>query len=81
MLPTSQDKWVSLHPRFGLVCWCDDEELRDQFEDSKNIKFLRLDTPNGEGEKMLQGQIGLLFQTIGVPALSEVYSAPLLQEI
>ncbi|KAK9072450.1 hypothetical protein SSX86_008884 [Deinandra increscens subsp. villosa] len=37
VLPTAQDKWVSLHPSFGLVCWCDDEKLADEFEELNNI--------------------------------------------
>ncbi|OVA05273.1 protein of unknown function DUF3883 [Macleaya cordata] len=67
VLPTVLDKWVSLHPTFGLVCWCDDEELRKQFKHSDNISFLYFgelsDVPN---------KISRLMQTIGVPSLSEV---------
>ncbi|KAJ0733819.1 hypothetical protein HanPI659440_Chr11g0412761 [Helianthus annuus] len=39
VLPTTQDKWVSLHSSFGLVCWCDDAKLADEFEKLNNINF------------------------------------------
>ncbi|GJZ76307.1 hypothetical protein Tco_0640772 [Tanacetum coccineum] len=42
ILPTVQDKWVSLHQSFGLICWCDDEQLRKEFMNMNNIDFLRL---------------------------------------
>lgn len=28
VLPTAEDKWVSLNPSFGRICWCDDYKLR-----------------------------------------------------
>ncbi|KAI3865537.1 hypothetical protein MKW98_002841, partial [Papaver atlanticum] len=40
VLPTVPDKWVPLHPAFGGVCCCDNEELKVQFEHSDNISFL-----------------------------------------
>ncbi|XP_022008433.1 glycine-rich RNA-binding protein 10-like [Helianthus annuus] len=33
VVPIAQDKWVSLHSSFGLICWCDDEKLADEFEE------------------------------------------------
>ncbi|GAU32167.1 hypothetical protein TSUD_68380 [Trifolium subterraneum] len=40
VLPTVKDKWVSLHPSFGLVCWCDDKKLKEEFKHSNNLDFL-----------------------------------------
>ncbi|XP_058085497.1 protein NO VEIN isoform X2 [Magnolia sinica] len=74
VLPTEQDRWVSLHPSFGLVCWCDDEELRKQFKHSKNIDFLCFGELRSEENKMLSGKLAVLMQALGVPALSEVVS-------
>jgi hypothetical protein len=37
ILPTSADEWVSLHPSFGLVCWVDDDELKQQFINSSDV--------------------------------------------
>ncbi|XP_057958300.1 protein NO VEIN isoform X2 [Malania oleifera] len=70
VLPTITDRWVSLHPSFGLVCWCDDEKLRKEFKNLDNIDFLyfgKLD----EKEMVLEG-VCILLQALGIPALSEV---------
>ncbi|KAL2463369.1 Histidine kinase [Forsythia ovata] len=40
VLPTRQDKWVSLHPSFGLVCWCDDDDLGREFKYLEGIPAL-----------------------------------------
>ncbi|KAJ9555632.1 hypothetical protein OSB04_010246 [Centaurea solstitialis] len=72
VLPTAQDRWVSLHSSFGLVCWCDDEKLADEFEGLNNIDFLRLCELSDEEKEMLQVKVSLLMKTLGIPALSEV---------
>ncbi|XP_026387919.1 uncharacterized protein LOC113283008 [Papaver somniferum] len=72
VLPTVLDKWVSLHPTFGVVCWCDDEELKKQFKHSDNISFLYFGELSNAEKKMLSEKISGLMQSIGVPALSEV---------
>lgn len=72
VLPTMQDKWVSLHSSFGLVCWADDEDLKLQFKHSNGIDFLQFGELNNEEKEMLSGKIAELFKKLGLPALSEV---------
>ncbi|KAL6008259.1 hypothetical protein ACLOJK_033765 [Asimina triloba] len=74
VLPTVQDRWVSLHSSFGLVCWCDDLELRKQFIHSSNIDFLYFGETSSEEGEMLSAKLVSLMQALGVPALSEVVS-------
>ncbi|XP_077234844.1 histidine kinase-, DNA gyrase B-, and HSP90-like ATPase family protein [Tasmannia lanceolata] len=74
VLPTVHDKWVSLHPSFGLVCWSDDEDLRKQFKYSNNIYFLQFGNLSDEEKEMISTKFPALMQTIGVPALSKVIS-------
>jgi len=72
VLPTLQDKWVSLHPSFGLICWPDDDELKQQFKRSDGVDFLHFGELNKEEKEKLSGKISTLLRDIGVPALSEV---------
>ncbi|KAJ9555573.1 hypothetical protein OSB04_010187 [Centaurea solstitialis] len=72
VLPTAHDRWVSLHSSFGLVCWCDDEKLADEFEGLNNIDFLRLCELSDEEKEILRVKVSLLMKTLGIPALSEV---------
>ncbi|RRT59003.1 hypothetical protein B296_00043146, partial [Ensete ventricosum] len=72
VLPTMQDKWVSLHSSFGLVCWVDDEDLKLQFKHSNGIDFLQFGELNNEEKEMLSGKIAKLFKKLGLPALSEL---------
>ncbi|KAM1270400.1 hypothetical protein ACFX13_032311 [Malus domestica] len=72
VLPTLQDKWVSLHPSFGLVCWCDDKKLSKQFKHLDGIDFLYLGELSKDDEEMLCRKVSILMQTLGIPALSEV---------
>ncbi|KAM1049770.1 hypothetical protein ACFX11_031840 [Malus domestica] len=72
VLPTLQDKWVSLHPSFGLVCWCDDKKLSKQFKHLDGIDFLYLGELSKDDEEMLCTKVSILMQTLGIPALSEV---------
>ncbi|KAK4855097.1 hypothetical protein QYF36_003958 [Acer negundo] len=69
VLPTAQDKWVSLHPSFGLVCWCDDMELRNRFKHLDSIDFIYF---GDHEQELLQTKVSTLIQTVGIPALSEV---------
>ncbi|KVH90985.1 protein of unknown function DUF3883 [Cynara cardunculus var. scolymus] len=57
VLPTAQDKWVSLHSSFGLVCWCDDEKLADEFEGLNIIDFLRLCELSDDEQEMLRVKV------------------------
>ncbi|XP_076891842.1 protein NO VEIN-like [Bidens hawaiensis] len=72
VLPTARDKWVSLHSSFGLVCWCDDEKLADEFEKLNNINFYRLCELTDEERNMLEVKVSFLMKNLGIPALSEV---------
>lgn len=74
MLPTAHDKWVSLHPSFGLICWCDDKKLRKRFKHVDGIEFLYLGKLVDDEEEMLRTKVSALMQTLGIPALSEVRS-------
>ncbi|XP_020260578.1 uncharacterized protein LOC109836938 [Asparagus officinalis] len=74
VLPTLQDKWVSLHPSFGLICWPDDDELKHQFKHSDGIDFLHFGELSKEDKEKLCGRIAALMRDLGVPALSEVIS-------
>ena len=72
LLPTVQDKWVSLHPSFGLVCWCDDEKLRKEFKHSDYLDFLYFGTLSDDEKETLPEKVYVLMQTLGIPSLSEV---------
>ncbi|KAJ9555637.1 hypothetical protein OSB04_010251 [Centaurea solstitialis] len=72
ILPTVQDKWVSLHQSFGLICWCDDEQLRKEFKNLNNVDFLCFGELNTEEKQMLQDKVSVLFRRLGIPSLSEV---------
>ncbi|KAK8916688.1 hypothetical protein KSP39_PZI022571 [Platanthera zijinensis] len=69
--PTEQDKWVSLHPSFGLFCWSDDDELKKQFKHSDGVDFIQFGELSVEENVMLSSDVANLFHIIGVPALSE----------
>ncbi|GAV66160.1 DUF3883 domain-containing protein [Cephalotus follicularis] len=72
VLPTVQDKWVSLHPSFGLVCWCDDKKLGKRFKQLHNVDFLDFGKLSDEDQEILRTKVSSLMQTLGIPALSEV---------
>ncbi|XP_019445357.1 PREDICTED: uncharacterized protein LOC109349123 [Lupinus angustifolius] len=72
VLPTVQDKWVSLHPSFGLVCWCDDKKLKKEFKHSDNLDFLYFGELTEDYEEMVQEKISFIVKNLGIPAISEV---------
>lgn len=72
ILPTSVDKWVSLHPSFGLVCWVDDDELKQQFEGSSGVDFIQFGDLSSEDKQILYGKVAILMKNLGIPALSKV---------
>ncbi|XP_052207754.1 protein NO VEIN isoform X2 [Diospyros lotus] len=72
VLPTVLDKWVSLHPSFGLICWCDDDKLKKEFKHMNNIDFMYFGELGDEEQEMLLVKVSPLMRTLGVPALSEV---------
>ncbi|TKY59983.1 hypothetical protein E2542_SST17078 [Spatholobus suberectus] len=72
VLPTVQDKWVSLHPSFGLVCWCDDKKLKKEFKHLDNLDFLYFGELTEDDKEMVQEKISILMKNLGIPAISEV---------
>ncbi|KAI3791107.1 hypothetical protein L2E82_04713 [Cichorium intybus] len=72
ILPTVQDKWVSLHESFGLLCWCDDEHLKKEFKNLNNLDFLSFGDLNPEETQFLHDKISVLLRNLGIPSLSEV---------
>jgi hypothetical protein len=72
ILPTSADKWVSLHPSFGLVCWVDDDELKQQFINSSDVYFIQFGDLSSEDKQMLYGRVAALMKSLGIQALSKV---------
>lgn len=72
VLPTLHNRWVSLHPSFGLVCWCDDEKLMKEFGTSDKIELLHFGELDDDEKEMIYGKLPLLMHTLGVPAFSEV---------
>ena len=72
ILPTSADKWVSLHPSFGLVCWVDDDELKQLFVNSSDVYFIQFGDLSSEDKQMLYGRVAALMKSLGIQALSEV---------
>ncbi|KAI4303899.1 hypothetical protein MLD38_039480 [Melastoma candidum] len=72
VLPTKQDKWVSLHPSFGIVCWCDDGNLMKEFRLLEGVNFVCFgQVINCEATRLNNSKI---MQKLGIPALSEVAS-------
>lgn len=73
VLPTVQDKWVSLHPSFGLVCWCDDKKLKKEFKHSDNLDFLYFgELTEDNNKEMVHEKISFLMRSLGIPTISEV---------
>jgi hypothetical protein len=72
ILPTSADNWVSLHPSFGLVCWVDDDELKQQFINSSDVYFIQFGDLSSEDKQMLYGRVAALMKSLGIQALSKV---------
>ncbi|RLN39988.1 hypothetical protein C2845_PM01G23050 [Panicum miliaceum] len=71
ILPTTVDKWVSLHPSFGLVCWVDDDELKQQFRNSSDVNFIQFGDLSFEDRQMLNGRVAALMKSLGIQALSK----------
>lgn len=72
ILPTLVDKWVSLHPYFGLLCWADDDELKQQFNNSSMIEFIQFGELSLDDKQMLCVRVAALMDILGIPALSKV---------
>ncbi|XP_010673417.2 protein NO VEIN [Beta vulgaris subsp. vulgaris] len=74
ILPALQDKWVSLHPSFGLVCWSDDDALKKELKHKDNIEFLYFGELMDNEKEMLETNVSVLLQNLGIPAVSKVVS-------
>lgn len=72
ILPALQDKWVSLHPSFGLVCWSDDDALKKELKHKDNIEFLYFGELMDNEKEMLETNVSVLLQNLGIPAVSKV---------
>lgn len=72
VLPTVQDKWVSLHPSFGLVCWCDDKKLKEEFKHSNNLDFIYFSEETEVNKDIVLKKVSFLMKNLGIPAISEV---------
>nr|XP_016480885.1 PREDICTED: uncharacterized protein LOC107801668 isoform X2 [Nicotiana tabacum] len=72
VLPTAEDKWVSLDPSFGLICWCDDDKLRKEFKYFDNITFLYFGQLNDEEKEILRTKVSVFMHKLNIPSLSEV---------
>lgn len=72
VLPTVQDKWVSLHPSFGLVCWCNDKKLKKEFKHSDNLDFLYFGELTEDDMEKVEEKISVIMKNLGIPAISEV---------
>lgn len=74
VFPTAQDKWVSLHPSFGLICWSDDDKLRKEFKYLDGIDMLSFGNLMDEERELLQTKVANLMRMLAIPALSAVVS-------
>ncbi|KAI6695804.1 hypothetical protein NL676_023514 [Syzygium grande] len=72
VLPTIRNRWVSLHPSFGLVCWCDDEKLMKEFGNLDKIELLHFGEFVDDEREMIYVKLPLLMHALGIPAFSEV---------
>ncbi|XP_071713993.1 protein NO VEIN-like [Rutidosis leptorrhynchoides] len=71
VLPTSHNEWVSLHKSFGLIFWCEYEQLTKEFINLKNVNILHFwELTTGE-KQMLRDKVSVLFSRLGIPSLSE----------
>ncbi|KAL3506423.1 hypothetical protein ACH5RR_031805 [Cinchona calisaya] len=74
VLPSAQDKWVSLNPSFGLVCWSDDDKLETEFSHLNGIHLLYFGHLADDEKELLQTKVATLMSRLGIPALSRVVS-------
>ncbi|KAK3416998.1 hypothetical protein EUGRSUZ_H02754 [Eucalyptus grandis] len=72
VLPTVRNRWVSLHPSFGLVCWCDDEKLMKEFGSLDKIELLHFGELTDDEKEMISVKLPLLMHSLGIPTFSKV---------
>ncbi|KAI4342574.1 hypothetical protein MLD38_027187 [Melastoma candidum] len=72
VLPTLNDKWVSMHPSYGLVCWCDDEKLAEEFKIVDGVTLIFLGEDSDNKKEISPTNLSSFMHALGIPALSEV---------
>ncbi|KAK6145809.1 hypothetical protein DH2020_019678 [Rehmannia glutinosa] len=70
VLPSRQDKWVSLHSSFGLICWCDDDNLGKEFRHLGGVDFLYFGESTDEERKMLRAKPPKIFSPPNISGLA-----------
>ncbi|XP_055813898.1 protein NO VEIN-like isoform X2 [Solanum dulcamara] len=80
ILPTAKNKWVSLNQSFGIICWCDDDELRTEFEHFDNINFLYFGKLNDEEKEILRTKVSIFLRRLNIPSLSEVVTREIIYD-
>ncbi|KAL9227092.1 hypothetical protein vseg_002828 [Gypsophila vaccaria] len=74
VLPTTKNKWVLADPSFGLVCWCSDDDLKNEFDHSDTIVFLYFGDMTEKDMEMLNIKVSTLLRKLGIRSLSEIVS-------
>ncbi|KAK9699470.1 hypothetical protein RND81_08G175800 [Saponaria officinalis] len=74
VLPALQHKWVSADPPFWLVCWCDDDNLKTEFDHSNSLIFLYFGELTDKETEMLNTKVSVLLRKLGIRSLSEIVS-------
>ncbi|KAM3327145.1 protein NO VEIN-like isoform X2 [Capsicum chacoense] len=72
ILPTTENKWVSLNQSFGFICWCDDDKLRTEFEHFDNINFLYFGELNDEEKEILRTKVSIFMRRLNIPSLLRI---------
>ncbi|PKA63942.1 hypothetical protein AXF42_Ash004952 [Apostasia shenzhenica] len=72
ILPTAQNKWVSLHSSFGLICWCEDQKLIDEYIDIDNVNIIYFGKLTVHEKEMHSGKVAVFLKSMGIPILEEV---------
>ncbi|PHT39368.1 hypothetical protein CQW23_22941 [Capsicum baccatum] len=80
ILPTTENKWVSLNQSFGFICWCDDDKLRTEFEHFDNINFLYFGELNDEEKEILRTKVSIFMRRLNIPSLSEVVTREIIYD-
>ncbi|XP_071709106.1 protein NO VEIN-like [Rutidosis leptorrhynchoides] len=72
ILPTEQNKWVSLRESSSLVCWCFDEQLKKEFNNFSNVHFLCFGELTIHEKEMVHDKVSVLLRRLGIYSLLEV---------
>ncbi|CAN6347979.1 unnamed protein product [Urochloa humidicola] len=72
VLPTIQDRWVSLHPNFGRVYWTESKDLMEELADLSDIYFLYFGELTDTEKEYLSGDVANFLEEIGVLSLGKL---------